>query len=121
MPSAKIRCEYIEITNSNSFMCKTSNKKPNFLGLCYLLLFRKTDGQTSTQSRVKSGVPQDTVFGPIMFLLYINDIGQNIRSKIQLIYVDDCILYIESLNPHKTNKPYKKILLKYPTGQTLGI
>jgi len=76
------------------------------------------DKQTSTQSRVKSGVPQGTVMGPIMFLLYINDIGQNIRSKIQL-FADDCVFYIESF--HKMNKLYKKILLKYPTGQTLGI
>jgi len=53
----------------------------------------------------------------IMFLLYINDIGQNIRSKIQLF----AIFHIESLDPHKMNKPYKKLLLKYPTGQILGI
>ena len=50
------------------------------------------DGQTSTPSKVKSGVPQGTVLGPIMFLLFINDIGQNITSKIQL-FADDCILY----------------------------
>jgi len=50
------------------------------------------DGQTSTLSKVKSGVPQGTVLGPIMFFLFINDIGQNIASKIQL-FADDCILY----------------------------
>ena len=48
--------------------------------------------QTSTHSRVKSGVFQSTVLGPIMFLLYINDIGQNIPSKIQL-FANDCVLY----------------------------
>ena len=50
------------------------------------------DGQASTHSRVKSGVPQGTVFSPIMLLLYINDIGQDIASKIQL-FANDCILY----------------------------
>jgi len=50
------------------------------------------DGQTSKHSRVKSGVPQGIVLGPIMFLLYKNDIGQNITSKIQL-FADDCVLY----------------------------
>ena len=73
------------------------------------------DGQTSIHKRVKSGVPQGTVLGPIMFLLYINDIGQNITSKVQL-FANNC----ELLNLHKMNKPYKKISLQYPTGQTLG-
>ena len=44
-----------------------------------------------------------------MFLLYINDIGQNITSKIQL-FADDCMLCIELSNPHKMNKFYKKTL-----------
>jgi len=50
------------------------------------------DGQTSTPGKVKSGVPQGTVLGPIMLLLFINDIGQNITSKIQL-FADYFILY----------------------------
>ena len=49
---------------------------------------------------------RDTVLGPIMFLLYINDIGQNIASK---LFAEDCV-YIELLNPYKMNKLYKKIL-----------
>jgi len=58
-------------------------------------------------TRVKSDVPQGTVLGPIMFLLYINDMGQNISFKIQL-FADDCV-YIELLNPHKINKFCRKI------------
>ena len=41
---------------------------------------------------VTSGVPQRTVLDPLMFLFYINDINQNINSKIRL-FPDDCVLY----------------------------
>ena len=41
-----------------------------------------------------SGVPQGSVLGPLLFLLYINDIGQSIKSEIRL-FADDCILYRE--------------------------
>ena len=39
-----------------------------------------------------SGVPQGTVLGPLLFLLYINDITNGINSEIRL-FADDCILY----------------------------
>ena len=41
---------------------------------------------------VDSGVPQGTVLGPLMFLLYINDITTNISSRIRS-FADDCVLY----------------------------
>ena len=49
-------------------------------------------GITSRWVSVKSGVPQKTVLDPLMFLLYINDIGENVLSKLKLL-ADDCILH----------------------------
>src|SRR5258706_1847588 len=47
---------------------------------------------------VASGVPQGTVLGPLLFLLYINDITSDIRSQIRL-FADDCIVYRTINNP----------------------
>jgi len=41
---------------------------------------------------VISGVPQGTVLGPLLFLLYINDTVTDISSEIRLS-ADDCIVY----------------------------
>ena len=49
-------------------------------------------GTSSNSVYVSSGVPQGTVLGPLMFLLYINDIGDNCSSSIRL-FADDTILY----------------------------
>ena len=56
------------------------------------------DSLASVWVPVKSGVPQGTVLGPLMFLIYINDIGDNISSSLQL-FADDCILYRTITSP----------------------
>ena len=50
------------------------------------------NGSASAWTPVKSGVPQGTVLGPLMFLIYINDIGDRVSSNLWL-FADDCILY----------------------------
>lgn len=52
------------------------------------------NGTHSKWSPVISGVPQGSVLGPTLFLLYINDIASEVDSTLRL-FADDSILYKE--------------------------
>ena len=49
------------------------------------------DGAVSNEVTVTSGVPQGSVIGPHLFLLYINDIGGIVHSKL-LLFADDALV-----------------------------
>ena len=52
------------------------------------------DGSASSHSPFLSGVPQNTVLGPLMFLLYVNDIGNKVSPQTTIkLFADDCLLY----------------------------
>ena len=52
------------------------------------------NGAKSNNEAVRSGVPQGTVLGPILFLIHINDINENVSSETRL-FADDCVCYRE--------------------------
>ena len=50
------------------------------------------DSVYSEWSSVVSGVPQGLVLGPVLFLLYVNDISSTINSHL-LLFADEIKLY----------------------------
>ena len=51
------------------------------------------EGQSSSEVPVTSGVTQGCVLGPLLFLLYLNDLPQNIQAQVRL-FADDTAVYL---------------------------
>ena len=73
--------------------------------LCYLTIHVSgrsqrviVDGCASSWAPVENGVPQGSILGPLLFLVYTNDIVDNIENDINL-YADDTSLLSISDNP----------------------
>ena len=54
------------------------------------------DDCCSTLLPINCGVPQGSILGPILFLLYVNDIAKNMKFAQILLFADDTTIYIAS-------------------------
>ena len=50
---------------------------------------------------IKAGVPQGSKLGPILWLLYVNDIVNGIESEI-LLFADDTCIFASGIDPAET-------------------
>ena len=69
------------------------------------------NGQTSSWADVNAGAPQGSILGPLLFLIYINDLADGLSSNAKL-FADDTSLFSVVHNANTTAKKLNNDLVK---------
>ena len=69
------------------------------------------NGQSSSWADVTAGVPQGSILGPLLFLIYINDLSDDL-SSIAKLFADDTSLFSVVHNANTTAKELNNALIK---------
>ena len=66
--------------------------------------FVEMDGKRSSNQNIYCGVPQGSISGPLLYLIYVNDISKSCKCNI-LSFADDTTIYLSNSD---LNVLYKK-------------
>ena len=61
--------------------------------------YTTVNGISSNSRRISCGVPQGSVLGPILFLIYINDLHRCVNQALTRLFADDTNMILHSKNP----------------------
>ena len=71
---------------------------------------RISEKYKSIVKEMKGGVPQGSILGPVLFLVYINDLPINIQRRRTTLFADDTNIQIEATNANMLNDIIKEVM-----------
>ena len=74
--------------------------------------FTVANGNCSTKQNVLYGVPQGSVLGPLLFLIYVNDIAAAVPSHKLRLFADDSNIFVSDINPRSLKCQMISVLTK---------
>ena len=82
------------------------------------------NGQNSSWTNVHVGVPQGSIPGPLLFLIYINDLSDHLTSN-EKLFRDDASLFsvVHDVNTSakELNEYLKKLIIRLSDGNWISI
>ena len=77
-------------------------------------------GSRSLSFRIRRGVPQGSVLGPVLFILFVDDITKDLpRGAHASLYADDLAIWSSSPDPHKASSAVQSSLTVLETWSNL--
>ena len=71
----------------------------------------KLNRVNSKYEQVSCGVPQGSILGPLLFIIYVNDMHVAVQSSIMHHFADDTNIIFSAKNPNKIAKTLNRDLL----------
>ena len=123
-PSLEVRGVFLDISKAFDrvwhkgllFKLKSNGIEGNLYNLIESFLcdrFQRVvlNGQNSKWEKISAGVPQGSILGPLLFLIYINDISENLESNVKL-FADDTSIFSVVFDPNSSARKLNNDLIK---------
>ena len=75
----------------------------------------KVNGSLSAYEVILTGVPQGSLFGPLLFLIFVNDLPLSLKHTDSILYADDTVIYTKGKTAIEMAEKIKSDLVNLDT------